>query len=251
MRDIRRQVMERFTDDPTENVLPAWSPDGKYLAFASGLSGVPNMFLQPTDGSGAAERLVTSPLLHQAVSFASDGRLIFTESVPGRGRDAKALQLSTKTVEALIEAAGEQLSPEVSADRRWIAYMSDETGQFEIYVRPYAAPDSGRWKVSANGGRSPVWSRDGRELFYRDFGGALLSVSIAAGSAFRPGPAATILPPSRNYSGFGSAVGARSYDVSPDGSRFLMIKNLDVGVQLPFVLVQNWLAEVVDRLRPR
>ena len=59
--------------------------------------------------------------------------------------------------------------------------MSDETGQFEIYVRPYAAPDSGRWKVSINGGRSPLWSRDGRELFYRDFGGALLSVPIAAG----------------------------------------------------------------------
>ena len=88
--------------------------------------------------------------------------------------------------------------------------MSDETGQFEVYVRPYAAPDSGRWKVSANGGRSPLWSRDGRELFYRDFGGALLSVPIAAGHTFMPGPSATIIPPSRKYAGFGSAIGARS-----------------------------------------
>ena len=85
MWNLTRQVMERFTSDPTENVLPAWSPDGRHLAFTSGLSGVPNMFLQATDGSGAAEQLLTSPLLQQAVSFASDGRLIFTESVPGRG----------------------------------------------------------------------------------------------------------------------------------------------------------------------
>jgi eukaryotic-like serine/threonine-protein kinase len=251
MWDIRRQVMERFTDDPTENVLPAWSPDGKYLAFTSGLSGVPNMFLQATDGSGVAAQLLTSPLLQQAVSFAPDGRVIFTESVPGHGRDIKALQLSTKTVEALVQAPGEQLSPEVSLDRRWIAYASDETGQFEIYVRPYAAPDSGRWKVSINGGRAPLWSRDGRELFYRDFGGALLSVPVAAGRVFVPGPAMTIIPPSRRYAGFGSAVGARSYDVSPDGSRFLMIKNLDGSAQPSFVVVQNWLAEVADRLRPR
>ena len=105
--------------------------------------------------------------------------------------------------------------------------------------------------MSINGGRAPLWSRDGRELFYRDFGGALLSVPIAAGRVFVPGPAMTIIPPSRKYSGFGSAVGARSYDVSPDGSRFLMIKNLDGSAQPSFVVVQNWLAEVADRLRPR
>ncbi len=251
MWNLKRQVMERFTSDPTENVLPAWSPDGRHLAFTSGLSGVPNMFLQATDGSGAAEQLLTSPLLQQAVSFASDGRLIFTESVPGRGREIKALALSTKAVEALVQAPGEQLSPEVSPDRRWIAYMSDETGQFEIYVRPYAAPDSGRWKVSASGGRSPLWSRDGRELFYRDFGGALLSVPVAAGQVFVPGPSTRIIPPSRKYAGFGSAIGGRAYDVSPDGSRFLMIKNLDEGTEPSFVVVQNWLAEIADRLRPR
>ena len=129
--------------------------------------------------------------------------------------------------------------------------MSDESGQFEVYVRPYASPDSGRWQLSVSGGRSPLWSRDGRELFYRDFGGALLSVSIAPGSEFNPGPAARIIPPGRKYAGFGAAIGARAYDASPDGSRFLMIKNLDEGGRPSFVVVQNWLAEVRDRLSPR
>ena len=127
--------------------------------------------------------------------------------------------------------------------------MSDETGQFEIYVRPYAAPDSGRWKASANGGRSPLWSAMDGELFDRDFGGARLSVSIAADHTFMLGPSVTIIRRSREYAGFGSAIGAGSYDVSPDGSRFLMIKNLDDGAQPSFVVVQSWLVEVADRRR--
>ena len=76
-------------------------------------------------------------------------------------------------------------------------------------------------------------------------------MSIAPGREFDPGPAATIIPPGRTYAGFGAAVGARAYDASPDGSRFLMIKNLDEGARPSFVVVQNWLAEVADRLSPR
>ena len=249
--DIRRRVLDRFTTDPTENVLPAWSPDGRFLAFTSGISGVPNMFLRAANGAGGAEHLLKSSLLHQAISFAPDGRLIFTESASGRGRDIKALRLDTRSVESLVQTAAQELSPEVSPDGRWIAYMSDESGQFEIYVRPYPQPEGGRWKVSGNGGRSPLWSRDGRELFYRDFGGAVIAVPVPQGVVFAPGPPVTILPPSRKYFGFGSAVGARGYDVSADGARFLMIKDLEEGRDPALVVVQNWLAEVVDRLRPR
>ena len=251
MWDIKRRVLERFTNDPTENALPAWTPKGDHLAFASGLSGVPNMFLQPTNGAGKARLLFRSPRLQQAVSFAPDGRLVFTESVPGRSRDIKVMDLATKAVTSLVETEANELSAVVSSDGRWIAYMSDESGQFEIYVRPFPDVDRARWKVSANGGRSPLFAKNGRELFYQDFGGAIMGVPIGDARAFAPGAAAPIIPAGRKYAGFGSAVGGRPFDVSADGSRFLMIKLPSAGNAPAFVVVQNWLAEVANRLRPR
>jgi eukaryotic-like serine/threonine-protein kinase len=249
--DIKRRVLERFTSDPTENVLPAWSPDGKYLAFTSGLSGVPNVYIQRSDGSGKPERLIDSPRLQQTGVFATDGRLLVSESVPGRGRDILVLDLATRKLQGLVQGEAQEMSVGVSPDGRWLAYMSDESGQWEIYVRPYPDAQAARWKISTNGGRSPLWSRDGGELFYQDFGGAIIAVPVASGRGFSPGPAVSVLPPSRKYAGFGSAGGSRPFDVSPDGSRFLMIKHLG-GERPPFlVVVQNWMAEIQDRLRPQ
>ena len=249
--DFKRRMLERFTTDPTENVLPAWTPDGRQLAFASGRTGIPNLFIQPTNGSGTAEHLLPSPHVQQPLTFAPDGRLIFSERAPGRGIDLKALRLENRAVEDLIATEANEMSAEVSPDGRWIAYMSDESSQFEIYVRPYPHVADGRWKLSTDGGRSPRWSRNGRELFYQDFGGAVIAVPMVPGGTFTPGAAATIIPASRRYAGFGSAIGGRPYDVSLDGSRFLMIKNLDQPREPTFVVVQNWLAEVADRLRSR
>jgi eukaryotic-like serine/threonine-protein kinase len=249
--DIKRRLLERFTSDPTENVLPAWSPDGKHLAFASGLSGVPNIYIQRSDGSGKPERLIESPRLQQPAVFANDGRLVLSEAVPGRGRDILVLDLATRKLQRLVDGEAQEMSVGVSPDGRWLAYMSDESGQWEIYVRPYPDAQAARWKISTNGGRSPLWSRDGRELFYQDFGGAIIAVPVAPGRVFSPGPVVSVLPPSRRYAGFGSAGGARPFDVSLDGSRFLMIKHLG-GERPPFlVVVQNWMAEIGDRLRPQ
>jgi eukaryotic-like serine/threonine-protein kinase len=251
MWDTGRRVLERFTSDPTENVLPAWSPDGRYLAFASGLFGVPNIHRQATDGSGAARRLVASTRLQQALSFVSDGRLLVSEAVPGRGRDIKVLDLRTRALEGLLESPANELGAVVSPDRRWIAYISDESGQFEVYVRPYPHVDGGRWKVSSNGGRSPLWSRSGSELFYQDFGGAVIAIPATPSRSFVASEATTIIPASRTYVGYGSAIGGRPFDVSLDGKRFLMLKNLGEGQPSSLVVVQNWITEIRDRLSTR
>jgi Tol biopolymer transport system component len=251
MWDTRRRVLERFTSDPTENVLPAWSPDGRHLAFSTGLFGVPNIHLQATDGSGAARRLVESTRLQQAVSFVSDGRLLVSEAVPGHGRDVKVLDLRTQALESLLESPANELSPAVSPDRRWIAYMSDESGQLEVYVRPYPRVDGGRWKVSTKGGRSPLWSRNGSELFYQDFGGAVIGIPVTSSGLFVASEATTIIPASRTYAGYGSAIGGRPFDVSLDGTRFLMLKNLGEGQPSSLVVVQNWIAEVGARSSTR
>ena len=107
---------------------------------------------------------------------------------------------------------------------RWIAYDSNESGQFEIYVRPYPRIGDGRWRASAAGGREPLWSRDGSELFYRDFSGALLVVPVTRAQTLTVRAPVKLLDGSR-YQGGGSTLGGRTYDLDPGGSRFLMIKN--------------------------
>ncbi len=137
---------------------------------------------------------------------------------------------------------------EVSPDGHWVVYDSDESGQFEVYLRPY--PDvyrGSRWQVSAAGGRQPVWSRDGRELFYRDFSGALMAVRMTAGPSFAPGPPVRLFEGS-GFSGAGGQGSGRTFDVSPDGSRFLMIRTGDQSAT-PLVVVLNWFEEL-KRLAP-
>jgi hypothetical protein len=119
----------------------------------------------------------------------------------------------------------------------------------EVYVRPYPKTDGGQWKVSRNGGRQAVWSQDSRELFYRDYGGALIAVPVAPGRRFRRGQPVTILPANSIYAGSGAAITARSYDVAPDASRFLMIKIRNANTQPSLLVVQNWAEELKMQAR--
>jgi eukaryotic-like serine/threonine-protein kinase len=138
-----------------------------------------------------------------------------------------------------------ELWAEVSPDGRWVAYDSDESGQFEIYVRPI--PDAyrgGRWQISSGGGRQPVWSRDGRELFYRDFTGAVLALPVTSAPTFAPGRSVRLFDGSA-YVGGGAHGSGRTYDVSPDASRFLMIKIGSADrAPAPLVVVLNWFEEL-------
>jgi len=244
--DITRRTLERFTKDPAGHPLVAWSPDGRYLAYGNEVSGVSNVYRQAADGSGKPEHLLESKSVQMPISYAPDGRLLVSLVVPNQQRDIRVMTLEgTRSTEPLIQGPANELWAEVSPDGRWVAYDSDESGQFEVYVRPF--PDAGvRWQVSAAGGRQPVWSRDGRELFYRDFSGALLSVPIT-GPAFAPGRPTRLIE-GGSYIGAGANGSGRTYDVSPDGSKFLMIRDDNQGTG-PLVVVVNWFEELT-RLAP-
>jgi serine/threonine-protein kinase len=153
-----------------------------------------------------------------------------------------------RTVTALLATAFTERNGEVSPDGRWLAYESDETGQFEIYVRPFPEVEAGKWLVSAGGGREPLWARSGRELFYHGPDGAVMGVPVeAAGGRFRTSTPAKVLE-GRYYTG-GAGFPGRTYDVASDGARFLMIKEgdgaSDAAARPAIVVVQHW----VDELR--
>jgi eukaryotic-like serine/threonine-protein kinase len=150
----------------------------------------------------------------------------------------------------LIEAPDIQANAEVSPDGRWLAYESGESGQREIIVRPFPNVDTGRWQISTNGGTRPVWARSGRELFYdgiRDVG--ITAVPITGGGTFTYGNPTKLFPTTVGY--YNSPAAGRTYDVSPDGQRFLMIKDATESSRRStanMIVVLNWLDELRQRV---
>jgi serine/threonine-protein kinase len=243
--DLRRATLELFSKDPAHNPLVAWSPDGRQLAYGSERSGVSNVYRQASDGSGEPEHLSGSDALQMPISYAPDGRLLVSVGVAGQQRDIHLMAFAGNAgVKPLIHSPANELWAEVSPDGRWIAYDSDESGQFEVYVRPFPDAYGGsRWQVSSGGGKQPLWSRDGREIFYRDFSGALLSVAVTPAATFAPGRPAKVFE-DNGYIGSGAQGGGRTYDVAPDGRRFLMVKITGQGQAPQLVVVLNWFDEL-------
>jgi serine/threonine-protein kinase len=243
--DSQRKALALFTQDRAGNPLVAWSPDGSRLSFGSDRFGATQVFVQAVDGRSEPERLLRSDRLQMPLAFTPDGRLLFSEEVPKRGRDIKLLWLDgSGRIEPLVQGVRHDANAEVSPDGRWLAYDSEESGRFEVYVRPYPDVDRASWQVSVSGGRQPLWSKDGHELFYRDFSGALLAVPIVAAPSFSAGPPTTIVE--RGYIGAGAALSGRTYDVSRD-RRFLMLKPLP-STPTSLVMVVNWVEAMARQL---
>ena len=146
----------------------------------------------------------------------------------------------------------------MSPDGRWLAYHSTESGESQVFVRPFPTVDAGRWPISTTGGSRAAWARSGRELFYLDAAGMLMSVAVQAnGEAFVAGAPAKVL--NAQYFPGTSTLGLdlRGYDVSPDGQRFLMIKEVGAVSDQPsrplsrMVVVQNWFEELKARTAAR
>ena len=174
---------------------------------------------------------------------------MFYEIHPQRERDVVVLSLDGDgSMESLLATEFNEWNAEISPDGLWLAYQSDASGQYEIYVCPFPNVDEGSWQISRAGGTQPLWARDGRELFYLNPGGQLMAVSV------RIEPSVTFGSPEivfeQTY--FSGPPGGRTYDASPDGKRFLMIKEGGADDETPpaeLILVQNWLDEL-KRLVP-
>jgi serine/threonine-protein kinase len=245
--DLSRETLARLTFGGTVNQAPVWSPDGKRLAFQSNREGSLSLFSQLADGSGGLERLTASESSPAANSWSSDGQLLaFVDVDPTTGWDIWVLRLSDRKAQPFLQAAFNENAPRFSPDGHWLAYASDESGHFEVYVQPYPGP-GGKWQISADGGMEPAWNPNGRELFYRS-GRKMMAVEIATQPGFTAGRPLVLFE--GDY--VPTPLQFPDYDVSPDGQRFLMLKPIEQEAAAPTQInvVLNWFEELKQRVPP-
>ena len=219
--------MTRLTSE-ARNARAIWTPDGTRVTYGSATGGNENIFWKPADGSGPAERLTTSDHLQFAASWSPDGQeLAFVEYRPETGNDIWVLPLAgDRRPRALIQTRFNEAYPDFSPDGHWLAYASDESGRSEVYVQPYPGPGP-RQQVSTDGGTGPAWSRDGRELFYIDDTDGRRTGDLHQDDGRDGGlrPTFTAGAPRLLFQGtYGASARIRSYDVTADGRRFLMVQ---------------------------
>ena len=165
--DLARDTPTRLTFAPGPDIFPLWTPDGAHVVFASRRDGALNLYRKAADGTGEVERLTTSANSQAALASSPDATTLFTVEIrPETGRDVGLLSLDGE-IEWLLESDADESYPAVSPDGRWMAYTSNESGQSEVYVRPLPNVSAGRWQVSRDGGTSPLWGPDSRELFFQ------------------------------------------------------------------------------------
>ncbi len=204
------------------------------------MGGSHNLFWKAADGTGQVERLTTSPNNQMADSFSPDGkRLVFREAVAPRVLQVLSME-GERTSQLLFQSQFNETHGTISPDGHWIAYESDESGRYEIYVRPFPNVEEGKWQISSDGATEPVWAPRGQELFYRN-GEAMIVVGIKTEPTFTAGSPVVL------FTGRYNRAVVVNYDISPDGLRFLMIREEEGPAQINVVL--NWFEEL-KRLVP-
>ena len=247
--DIARETLNRFTFDTASEMYPRWSPDGKWIAFASTRSGERNIFRKRADGTGVVERLTESSSIQATQAFTPDGQWLVSRDVRvDTGMDLVMTSMTgERQAKDILATETEELNAEISPDGRWLAYESEETGQSEVYVRPFPDIETGRWQISRGGGTKPLWRRDGQELFFLAPRGRMMAVPVELGESFSSGGATELF--SGEY--FEESRG-RTYDITPDGERFIMVKygrETSDSEHGEIVTVLNW-TEELERLLP-
>ena len=243
--DIARGVRTRLSVDPALEYRALWSPSGEEVAFGSRRSGVWAGVLRRADGGGEAKALPATPLPEWVSDWSRDGKYMLYGLVdPENGWDLWYLERKEGggwEPHAFLRTQFIERTPKLSPDGRFVAYSSNESGQFEVYVRPFPE-GGGRSTVSSNGGQQPRWSDDGKELFYVE-GETMLAVSITTSPEFSVGPVTRLFEhPSLTRSFY------PQYDVSADGQRFLLAAPVEVeGAEPSIRVVQNWFEEFRDR----
>ena len=247
--DLARHTLTRLTFDQGADLFPVWTRDSKRILFSSAVSGAFNIYAQAADGTGAPERLTDAPYAQYAMAVTPDGSSVLVNDLKAaQNPDVSVAPIATKGPSTpLLQSPATERAVDLSPDGKFIAYESAESDKLEIFVRPFPNVNDGKWQMSTAGGTKPAWSPSGRELFYVDSGGSLMSVSVQLSPAFKAGNPTKLFPAAN----IATLASGRFYDVSRDGQKFVMIKELPPPPGQPatpagptFVVVLNWLDEL-------
>ena len=244
--EIVRGVSNRFTFNTADEILPIWSPDGTRIVFSSNRNGgVQNLYQKSATGAGSEDLLLATPQGKTATDWSADGRfLLYMSADPKTGLDIWTLPLDDRKPLPIVQTNFEEQLAQFSPDGKWIAYQSNESGRFEIYVQPFSSPNGkagGKLRISTDGGAQARWRRDGLELFYIALDGRLMAAPIRFASNGQAVEAGAPVPL------FATRVGGalqpyprHEYMVSPDGQRFLLNTVTEEASTSPITVILNW-----------
>jgi serine/threonine-protein kinase len=247
IKQLERGSLTRLTNEGIYNQAPTWTPDGRSVTF---VGRTPNgdiaLWTKRADGSGQAvlERHDKRMMFGPQWSRNAEWLIFCTEYLDPSGGDIVGFRPEIDTVLVPLLASKFQESlPALSPDGHWLAYNSNETGRFEVYVVPFPNTTSAKWAISSGGGINPMWSHRGNELFYRGASGDIFAVRIRTAPTFSSGT------PKRLFAAPFESFGYTGYAVAADDQRFIMIRNLAADTPDKLIVVENWFEELNAKSR--
>ena len=240
--ELARGTSSRFTFEHTIDFGPVWSPDGSRIVFATLRDGPPNLYQKVSNSGGNDEPLLKNFVPKIPFDWSRDGRFLIYGIIDPKTRwDLWTLPLDgDKKPVPFLQTDADERQAQFSPNGRWVAYMSNELGRNEVYIRPFPVA-AGKWQISIGGGEQPRWRRDGKELFYLSGDHKLMAVEVGTDS------------PTFSHSGpvalFVTRVGGIDtpgdyYAVTADGQRFLLNNLVAEAAYTPITIVQNWTADL-------
>jgi Tol biopolymer transport system component len=234
--DLDRNLRSRFTFDPALDVFPVWSPDSRSLYFASNRGGEQGIFRKDIAGAGKVELVLRDDRNLWPSSISPDGKwLLLSAPGEGTGQDIYSVELDgAREMKPFRSTEFQEASAVFSPDGRWVAYHSDESGEFEIFVTPFPGPGR-RWQVSTSSGAYPAWSSDGRQVIFTRMNGVMISARVQAqGDSFEvegEDELFTMQPPE---------IGGPYFSISGDGEKILVIPGTAQRADSLLHLLVNW-----------
>jgi serine/threonine-protein kinase len=244
IKQLDRGPKSRLTFGGAGNLNPAWTADGRYVSFVSLRDGRSSLWRRRADGVGSEELVADVGREITETIWSRDGAWLLLAVAGAGSLDLYAMQLAVDSVpRPILAEPHDEGSPALSPDGRWLAYVSTETGEAQVFVRPFPAVQQGKWQISTAGGDAPAWSHDSRELVFRSAdGGDIYAADMARGPSETSPRKLLALPAQSQFESNG--LDGRMFGLSRDGRRFLMVRQGAGDKSGDLVVVQNFFTEL-------